>query len=116
MTVELLQAADQVGVDAVDLRQIVGLALRLLEALPGGVQAAGARIRALEDAGRLAAAAAQIIELRATHLAAAEDLDLGDVGRVDREHALHALAVGNLADGEVLVDAGARSGAMTTPS
>ena len=110
MTLSWLQPAGEIGVDALDLRQIVGLALRLLEALPGGVQAAGARVRALDDAGRLAAAAAQIIELGAAHLAAADDLDLGDVGRVDREHALHALAVGDLAHGEVLVDAAAGAG------
>ena len=72
-----------------------------------GIQAAGARVRALDDAGRLTAAAAEVIELRATDLAAADDFDLGDVGRVDRENALDALAVGDLADREVLVDAGA---------
>src|SRR6185503_17868733 len=76
----------------------------------GGVEALGARVRALEDARRLAAAAAQVIELGAAHLAAAQHLDLGDVGRVDREHALHALAVGDLAHREALVEAGARAG------
>ena len=105
--VELTQAAGEIGVDTLDLRQILGLALRLLEALPLRIEAAGAGVRALGDTGRLAAAAAQVIELRAADFAAAQDLDLGDVGRVDREHALHALAVGNLAHGEVLVDAGA---------
>ncbi len=98
------------GVEALDLGQVIGLALRLLEALEGGVEPLGARVGALEDAGRFAAAAAQIIKLGAAHLAAAQHLDLGDVGRVDGKHALHALAVGNLADREALVDAAAGAG------
>ena len=61
---------------------------------------------ALGDAGRLAAAAAQVIELGAPHVAAAHDLDRGDARRMQREDALHALAVGDLAQGEVRVDAG----------
>src|SRR6185503_9065844 len=76
----------------------------------GGVEALGARVRALEDARRLAAAAAQVIELGAAHLAAAQHLDLGDVGRVDREYALDALAVGDLAHREALVEAAAGAG------
>src|SRR5665647_699155 len=92
--VQLAQTADKVGVDAFDLREIVRLALLLLEALPLGVEATGTSVRALDDARRLAATAAQIIELRATHLAAADDFDLGDVGGVDGEYTLHSLAVG----------------------
>jgi hypothetical protein len=88
MTPRPVELACQLRRHALDLGQIVGLALRPLEALEGGVEALGARVRALEDARRLAAAAAQIIELGAAHLAAAQHLDLGDVGRVDREHAL----------------------------
>src|SRR4029079_17386556 len=42
--VELAQAADEIGVDALDLREIIGLALLLLEALPLGIQATGARV------------------------------------------------------------------------
>ena len=61
----------------------------------------------LGDAGRLAAAAAQIIELGAAHLAAAHDLDRVDHRRIEREHALDAFAVGNLAHREILVEAGA---------
>src|SRR5262245_48752230 len=61
----------------------------------------------LDDAGALAAQAAQIIELGATHLAAAHDLDRVDHRRIEREHAFHALAVGNLAHGEILVQPGA---------
>src|SRR5450631_242341 len=56
------------------------------------------------DARLLAAQTAQIIELGAAHLAAAHQLDRVDHRRVEREHALDAFAVGNLADGEVLVD------------
>ena len=69
-----------------------------------------ARVGALGDAGRLSAAVAQVIELGATDLAAADDLDRIDQRRVDREDALDALAVGDLADREGLVQpaAGAR--------
>src|SRR5436853_3261330 len=61
----------------------------------------------LGDAGGLAAPAAQVIELGAPHLAAPHDLDRVDQRRIEREHALDAFAVGNLAHGEVLVEAGA---------
>src|SRR5947209_4313800 len=63
----------------------------------------------LGDARRLAAAAAQVIELRTAHLAAAHDLDRVDERRVEREHALDAFAVGNLAHREALVQAAARA-------
>src|SRR5262245_54533754 len=66
-------------------------------------------VLALDDAGGLAAAAAQVIELRAAHLAAAHDLDRVDQRRVEREHALDALAVGDLAHREALVQAAARA-------
>ena len=84
-----------------------GSPLGFLKPFHGALRRRGAGVRALEDAGRLAATAAEIVELGATDLAAADDLDLGDVGRVDRENALDALAVGDLADSEALVDAGA---------
>src|SRR5215467_927387 len=71
----------------------------------GGLFLAAAMRLALEDAGRLAAPSAQVIELGAAHLAAAHDLDRVDHRRIDREHALHALAVGDLAHREVLVEA-----------
>src|SRR5712692_7165558 len=61
----------------------------------------------LGDARRLAAAAAQVIELGAAHLAAAHHLDRIDHRRIEWEHALDALAIGDLAHGEVLVEAGA---------
>src|SRR5438270_8637517 len=68
-------------------------------------------VRTLGDACRLAAAVAQIIELGAPHLAAAHDLHRVDHRRVDGKDALDALAVGNLADGEALLEpaAGARN-------
>ena len=66
-------------IDPLDLRKIIGLALLFLEALPQRIQAARARIRALSDARRFTATAAQVIKLRPTHLAAPQDLDLGNV-------------------------------------
>src|SRR6185436_1078448 len=69
--------------------------------------ALGADVGRFADAGRLAAASAQIIELRAANLAAANQLDLLHDRRVDREDALHSLAVGNLADREALVESAA---------
>jgi hypothetical protein len=50
-------------------------------------------------------AAAQVIELRAADLALAHDLHGIDQRAVDREHALHAFAIGDLAHREALVDA-----------
>src|SRR6476620_7892929 len=63
----------------------------------------------LGDAGLLAAQPTQVIELGAAHLAAAHHLDGIDHRRVEREHAFNAFPVGNLADGEALVDPVARS-------
>src|ERR1700756_3763266 len=63
----------------------------------------------LDDAGGFAAPAAQVIELGPAHLAAAHDLDRVDHGRIEREHALDAFAVGNLTHGEVLVEPAARA-------
>src|SRR5262252_9332390 len=63
----------------------------------------------LADARRLAAATAQVIKLGAAHLAAAHELDRVDHRRIERKHALHALAIGNLAYGEILVEARARA-------
>src|SRR5215510_15873547 len=61
---------------------------------------------ALDNTRRLAAASAQIIEFGAAHLAAAHDLDRVDHRRIEREHALDALAIRDLANREVLVEAG----------
>src|SRR5581483_10427432 len=71
--------------------------------------AAAAVILPLDNARRLAAPAAQIIELGAADLAAAQDFDRVDHRRVQRKDALNALAVGNLAHGEILVES--RAGA-----
>src|SRR5665213_2794030 len=60
---------------------------------------------ALVDAGRLAGQAAQEIELGTAHGAAAHHLDLGDARRIEREDALDTLAVGDLAQREVGIDA-----------
>src|SRR5579859_6974231 len=59
--------------------------------------AAGALAAALDDARRLAGAAAQVVELGAPDLATAHHLDRGDTWRVEREDALDAFAVGDLA-------------------
>src|SRR6187549_759088 len=64
---------------------------------------------ALDDAGALAGPAAQVIELGAADDAAADHLDALDVGRIEREDALDALAEAHLADGEIAVDAAVRA-------
>src|SRR5258706_7878307 len=61
----------------------------------------------LDDAGRLAAQVAQVIQFRAAHLAAAHHLDRIDHRRHHRKDAFHAFAVGNLAHGKTLVEPGA---------
>src|ERR1700737_3547280 len=58
----------------------------------------------LDDAGRLAAQIAQVIQLGAAHLAAAHHLDRVDHRRHHGEYAFHAFAVGNLPHGEALVE------------
>src|SRR5688572_28443121 len=65
---------------------------------------------ALGNAGAFAGAAAQVVELRPAHDAAADHLDALDVRRVEREDALDALAEAHLADGEIAVDAAVRAG------
>src|SRR5699024_9656403 len=59
----------------------------------------------LPDAGLLAGQAAQVVQLRAAHGTAGDDLDLVDGRGVDGEHALHADAEGDLAHPERLADA-----------
>src|SRR6476661_7984291 len=54
----------------------------------------------LLDARRLAGEMAQVVELRAPHAATPDDLDVGQHGAVEREDALDADAVGDLADRE----------------
>src|SRR3981081_4244231 len=58
----------------------------------------------LDDAGRLAAQIAQVIQLGATHLAAAHHGDRVDHRRHHREYALDAFAVGNLAHRKTLIE------------
>src|SRR5690348_14108922 len=58
----------------------------------------------LLDLGGLPDAIAQVVELRPADVAPGEDLDLVDDRRVHREGALDADPVGELADGEGLVD------------
>src|SRR5215211_1011287 len=78
-------------------------------ALLGGSRRVAA-LSALGDTGRLTATVAQVVQLGATDGAAAHDLDGLDVRRIDREHALDAFAVGDLADREALVEAATRTG------
>src|SRR3974390_1055488 len=63
----------------------------------------------LHDTRRLAATPAQVIELGAAHFSAPHYLDGVDHRRIERKHAFHAFAVGNLANREILVQAGARA-------
>src|SRR5258708_32001030 len=83
---------------------LLGSLLHGLGVLPGR-----AMVLLLRDPRCFAAAAAQIIELGAAHLAAADDLDGIDHRRVKREYALHTLAVRDLAHREILIEAGART-------
>ena len=75
----------------------------------GVVQLAGADAGVFNDTSRLAATIAQVVQLGATDLTAANDVDAFDQRRVNREYALDAFAVGDLANGEALVDAAART-------
>src|SRR5438309_1307656 len=59
-----------------------------------------ARLELFADPGRLARAAAQVIELGAANVALALDLDAGDQRRIGLERALHALAAADLAHRE----------------
>src|SRR4051812_49204787 len=64
----------------------------------------GRALGLFDDAGRLAAQVAQVIQLGATHLAAAHHLDRIDHRRHHGEDAFHAFAIGDLANGEALVE------------
>src|SRR5205814_979916 len=61
----------------------------------------------LADASLLADLAAQVVQLRAIHVADLHDLELVDLRRVERERALDAHAEGVLADREGLTRTGA---------
>src|ERR1700676_1367798 len=58
----------------------------------------------LDDAGRLAAQIAQVIQLGAAYLAAAHHGNRLDHRRHHREYPFHAFAIGNLAHREILVE------------
>src|SRR5918997_4673359 len=62
------------------------------------------RVAALADAGALADAATEVVELRAPDVAAGSHLDALDLRRVHGERALDADAEGLLADGEGLAN------------
>src|SRR4051794_9142052 len=94
-----------VGVDGALARGRLGLELG------GGVvqqtgldDLLGADVAALPDAGGLADAVAEVVQLGATHVTAGGDVDLLDLRRVHGERALHADAEGLLADREGLAD------------
>src|SRR5437762_11444443 len=63
----------------------------------------GGSILLLDNARRLAAAATQVIQLGAPHLALAYQLDGIDHRRIQRKYPLDALAVRNLAHCKALV-------------
>ena len=107
--VHLLQTNGQFGRDRLDLRQIFGLTLGLLESLPGGVELARANISPLDDTSSLAAQFAQIVQFGATDFAASDHFDLGDIWRINGKYALDAFTVRNLADRKALVDATTRT-------
>src|SRR5689334_4018535 len=70
-----------------------------------GLRGLAARVAALGNTSRLTGAATQIVELGATNGTAADDLDLVDDRRIERENALDTFAERNLADGEAGADA-----------
>ena len=76
---------------------------------------AGSGLATFLDLGGLAAQVAQVVELRAPHVTAGDDLDLVEDRRVQREGALDADAEGDLADGEGPADARRRGSRITTP-
>src|SRR5690606_41466763 len=67
-------------------------------------------IGVLSDPGRLTATVTEVVELRAASLTAADNLDTLDQRGVDREHALDAFTVGNLANREALAQTATRTG------
>ncbi|ENN84866.1 hypothetical protein RHSP_41939 [Rhizobium freirei PRF 81] len=96
---ESLSGCNLLGFDACLL---LGQSLTL-----GVVELAGAGAGVLDDTGSLTAQVAQVVELGATDLTAANDFDAFDHRRVNREYALDAFAVGNLADREVFLQTAA---------
>src|SRR5690606_11920657 len=62
------------------------------------VELAGTHTGVLDDTSRLTAAVAQVVELGTANLAAADNFNAFDQWRIDRENALDAFTVGNLAN------------------
>lgn len=54
----------------------------------------------LTDAGGLSGSFSQVVEFRPIYLSFTENIDLGNIGGVDRKNPFDADAVRNLADGE----------------
>src|SRR5262249_6885638 len=106
---QLIEAGSQRRIHPLDPGPIIGLAFRALKALERPIHPPGPGVGAPEDAGRFARPAEQRIELGAANLAPAQNLDFGDVGRVNRKDTLNTLAVGDLAHRKTLVDAAARA-------
>src|SRR5690606_12909712 len=96
-----LSSSDLLGLDACTLSQD-GLTLSF-------VQLASTGAGVLDDTCSLTAAIAQVEELRTTNLTATNDFNALDQRRVDREDTLNTFAVGDLANGEVFMDACART-------
>ena len=67
-------------------------------------------IRGLDLDRALADAVTEVVELGATNFAPGDDFDLGNAGAVHRVDALNSGSVGNLANGEGLVDSAASFG------
>src|SRR5262249_29574913 len=65
---------------------------------------------ALAEAGRLADAVAEVVELGAADHAGALHFHLGDLRRVQRENTFHAFALHDAANGEALTHAFAAAG------
>ena len=64
----------------------------------------------LPDAGLFAGQVAEIVQLGTPDLTAAFDLDLGNIGAVERENAFYAFAVRDPAHGDGFRDSGAFAG------
>src|SRR6185295_10444705 len=84
-----------------NLAQRISAMLRAVGRAVGG----GRFVLTLGDARLFAGQTLEIIELRAPHAAAAQNLDRIHHRAIDGEDALHAFAIGNLPHGEVLVHA-----------
>src|SRR5260370_39228176 len=97
------------GEPALFVKSIADLRLRILA--DGGSSGGLRAVRLLlDDAGRLAAQGAQVIQFGAAHLAAAHHGDRIDHRRHHGEYAFHALPVGKLEHPQALIGPAARAG------